>query len=47
MFEKLHDRLVKFAKKHKYRSLSEFFAAIGQQEIDRERKKKGDIDDGE
>jgi hypothetical protein len=45
MFEKLHDRLVKFAKKHKYRSLSEFFAAIGQQEINKKKREKGDIDD--
>jgi hypothetical protein len=47
MFEILHGRLVRFAKKHKYRSLSDFFATIGQAEIEREKKGKGDIDDPE
>ena len=45
MYEKLHIRLTKFAKKHGYRSLSEFFAKIGQQEIDRVKRAKGDISD--
>jgi predicted amidophosphoribosyltransferase len=46
MYEKFHTRLTKFAKKAGYRSLSEFFAKIGQQEIDKAKKKKGDKDDG-
>jgi predicted amidophosphoribosyltransferase len=46
MYEKFHKKLTKFAKKAGHRSLSEFFAKVGQQEIDRARKKKGDISDG-
>ncbi len=46
MYEKTHKRLTKFAKKNGYGSLSEFFARIGQAEIDRVKKKKGDISDG-
>ncbi len=42
MYEKLHTRLTKFAKKHGHRSLSEFFARIGQDEINRAKKTKGD-----
>ncbi len=41
MYEKLHKRFVKFAKKNGYRSLSEFFAKTGQGEIDRVEKAKG------
>lgn len=46
MYEKLHTRLTKFAKKHGHRSLSEFFATVGQQEIDRAKRAKGDSHDG-
>ncbi len=46
MYEKLHTRLTKFSKKMGHRSLSEFFAKVGQEEIDREKRRKGDISDG-
>ena len=46
MYEKLHKRLTKFAKKMGHRSLSEFFAKIGQEEIDRVKHAAGDKDDG-
>lgn len=46
MYEKLHRKLTKFAKKAGYRSLSEFFAKVGQQEIDRVKRAAGDKDDG-
>jgi len=41
MCEKLHKRLTKFAKKAGHRSLSAFFATVGQQEINREKVKAG------
>ena len=40
MYEKIHKRLVRFAKKTGHKSLSEFFATIGQREIDREKEKE-------
>ena len=40
MHEKLHSKLFYFAIKNKYRSLSDFFAKIGQAEIDRDKGKK-------
>lgn len=46
MYEKIHKRLTKFAKKAGHRSLSEFFAKIGQAEIDRTKRAAGDKDDG-
>ena len=46
MYEKLHTRLTKFAKKAGHRSLSEFFATVGQQEVDRVKNSAGDKDDG-
>jgi predicted CopG family antitoxin len=46
MAEKLHNRLVKFAKKTGYRSFSDFIARVGQAEIDRVKRAKGDKDDG-
>jgi len=46
MYRKLHTRLTRFSKKEGYRSLSEFFAALGQQAIDTAKRRKGDIDDG-
>ena len=46
MYEKLHRKLTKFAKKTGHRSLSEFFAKTGQAEIDRVKGAKGTPDDG-
>ncbi len=46
MYDKIHNKLVKFAKKANYKSLSEFFAVIGLAEIDRAKKAKGDRPDG-
>jgi hypothetical protein len=46
MYEKFHKKLTKFAKKMGHRSLSEFFATVGQQEMDRVKREAGDKDDG-
>lgn len=40
MYAKLHKRLTRFAKKTGYRSLSEFFAKIGQAEINKAKSAK-------
>lgn len=46
MAEKLHTRLVKFAKKNGYRSFSDFIAKTGQAAIDAAKRAKGDKADG-
>ena len=40
MYEKIHGKLARFAKRAKYKSLSEFLAVIGLAEIDKAKKAK-------
>ncbi len=47
MDEKVHAKLTKFVKKmkRKYKSFSNFLEDVGLAEVERERKRKGDISD--